>query len=58
MNENKQRLRVNSKKDNKYDQGENAILSAQILQLSEVAELGWEGARELIRVEPPEGGNE
>jgi len=31
------------------------ILSVQPFQLSEVAELKWDGAIELIRVEVPEG---
>jgi len=31
-----------------------AILSVQLLQLSEVAELRWDGATELIQAEVPE----
>ena len=35
-----------------------ATLSVQVFQLREVAELRWDGATELIRVEVPESGND
>jgi len=35
-----------------------AILSIQLLQLSEVAQLRWNGTSELIQVKVPESNNE
>jgi len=35
-----------------------AILSVQSGELREIAELRWDGATELIRVEVPESGND